>query len=59
MASMINQYCTSCRKTTWHNPTSTKYSKPRCTNCGDPVTSNPGKREAAEAYRRKKSGYLT
>jgi hypothetical protein len=50
---MEKEYCTSCSQTTWHNPSGKKEGRPRCTYCGSPITSNPGKREYQEMMRTK------
>lgn len=52
---MEKKYCGSCRRTAWHNPSGKKDGSPRCTFCGSPVTTNPGKREYWENLRRKQS----
>jgi hypothetical protein len=52
---MEKKYCNSCRRISWHNPSGKKDGSPRCTFCGSPVTTNPGKREYWETIRKHQS----
>lgn len=59
---MVKKFCSSCFRETWHNPmgkAGTKDGKDsrglRCSFCGHPVSTNPGKRESQEQIRKKLS----
>lgn len=58
MASMEKKFCVTCSQQTWHNPSGKKDGTPRCTYCGAPVTSNPGKREHWDGIKRKQVAKL-
>lgn len=51
---MDKKHCLSCGRTGWHNSIM-KDPKWRCCFCGSPVTTNPGKREFWEEWRRKQA----
>lgn len=50
---MIKKWCSSCHREAWHNPRAKD--GVRCTFCGDPVSSNPAKREYQDLLRRQQS----
>jgi hypothetical protein len=56
---MLKKHCGSCDGVVWHNATKTDH---RCTYCGFPTSTNPGKKETQEFIRRlqvTKKGKLT
>lgn len=57
ISGMIKKWCSSCHRETWHNPRKSSGSY-RCTFCGDPVSTNPARKDQQEFVRRKQSASL-